>query len=106
MTLRHRAQSTGPRRHGLLSGLTFYRDVLSRRGRQRVEQFGREPLAGLPILQSEDATGDSIAFQQTRGCPLHPDAILVPTVEAQPGDVRGAIVVAFHRRHATPVATE
>jgi len=51
----------------------------------------------LPGSNANDASRRPIALDESRGRSLHADTILVPAIQAQPGDVCGAIVVAIHR---------
>jgi hypothetical protein len=88
-----------------LCALAFYCDVLPGRRGERLEQLGGKLLAGLPELKTDDPAGRAVSLDEPGGSPFDADAVLVPSGEAQPGYVRGAVVVAVHGVEATPQTT-
>ena len=88
-----------------LRGLSFDRDLASRRDGQRLEKFCGQLTARLPVLEANDLASRAVALDEPRRGALDAHAVLVPPIEAQPCDICGPVVVAVHGVEATPRAT-
>lgn len=87
-----------PQPNVLRRRLTLDDNVLRRRTRQRIEQLRWKPLACLPVLEPQDATGHAIAFKQTRFAFLRADPVLILRLDvAIPNPVIGVRTNAMDR---------
>ena len=69
---------------------------MCRRMRKSIEEVSREVLARAPELQPQDAVARSISLSQPGIRSLDANTVLVPAIEADPGDVCVLVVVAVH----------